>query len=263
MSYLNLLFPFFLEKYLDNKNATQSAMMPPKKKKTMPKKKAPPPEPDLEEAEEVDNVEDDDVEDEDDNDGVDEITHGVQDRLALNSWFNIDREQDFAILAYVWTAPLTMIWYILIRIKFTGSIVGSMVKADFAKQGHAVECKVKYLKGGERTNPDHLVPMYGPGVRQHPLYAQLQMINWMVNEARETVTWTLHIKLPFHCNPAKFFDPLCPDDTAYEFGTFPLDQPLEMQDPLPTTKFLHLSCIELYTPKFTQVVKTTNYASPA
>ena len=223
-------------------------------------KKAPPPAAVAEEAEEV--GEDDVEEEEDDVDAL--ANHMESTGIGLETWHSIDRTQEYSSFANVWTDPTTSIRYVFIRIEFVGSTTSQMVKASFIKKGNAVEVEVKIRRGGELTNPAHLIVMYDWMTVDHPLYMAHARIHRFTTDQQEERR-TIVINLPFPCSMTGFIDPLRGLDDevlrqTYDLGIFPLkDQVRARNAPAPSTKFLHLSCEEIHKPKIEQVARSRSF----
>ena len=231
--------------------------MPSSRKKN---KKAPPPAAVAEEAEEV--GEDDVEEEEDDVDAL--ANHMESTGIGLETWHSIDRTQEYSSFANVWTDPTTSIRYVFIRIEFVGSTTSQMVKASFIKKGNAVEVEVKIRRGGELTNPAHLIVMYDWMTIDHPLYMAHARIHRFTTDQQEERR-TIVINLPFPCSMTGFIDPLRGLDDevlrqTYDLGIFPLEDQVRARNaPAPSTKFLHLSCEEIHKPKIEQVARSQNF----
>ena len=215
-------------------------------------------------AEEAEEVEEGDVEEEDDD--VDALANHMESTgIGLETWHSIDRTQEYSSFANVWTDPTTSIRYVFIRIEFVGSTTSQMLKASFIKKGNAVEVEVKIRRGGELTNPDHLLVMYPWMANNHPLYMAHQRIHRFTTDQQEERR-TIVINLPFPCSMTGFIDPIragAGDDAArqtYDLGIFPLaNQVRAANAPAPSTKFLHLSCEEIHKPKIEQVARSRSY----
>ena len=230
--------------------------MPSSRKKN---KKAPPPAAVAEEAEEV--GEDDVEEEEDDVDAL--ANHMESTGIGLETWHSIDRTQEYSSFANVWTDPTTSIRYVFIRIEFVGSTTSQMVKASFIKKGNAVEVEVKIRRGGELTNPAHLIVMYDWMTVDHPLYMAHARIHRFTTDQQEERR-TIVINLPFPCCMTGFIDPLHGNNTelrqTYDLGVFPLPNQVRAKNaPAPSTKFLHLSCEEIHKPKIEQVATSRSF----
>ena len=195
---------------------------------------------------------------------IDELATAVQSTLNLNNWFKIDRSQHFAIFACVFVAPDAHTHYVYVRVELSGSIDESMVKCEFINGGDTALITIKFLKGGELTNPEHCLTQYQhtPNIKLHPLYLNMLQIHRYSTEAQEEEEVKLKIALPFQCDPQGFFDPIKDDEGFLDLGIFPLeitDVNFIPDAPAPSTKFLHLICEELSKSKLSQRTRTKNY----
>jgi hypothetical protein len=121
---------------------------------------------------------------------------------------------------------------------------------------------VKISRGGELTNPEHLLTMYGDQIdMDHPIYqAQMRIKRFTMdmNEERRVI----RINLPFTCSTAGFIDPLRDqsEHETYDLGIFPLYNQSSSEDaPDPSTKFLYLSCEEIHKPRVEQCARSFSF----
>lgn len=149
---------------------------------------------------------------------------------------------------WVFTDPDTNVRYAAICVELCGLIEGKMLKSKFDDDGTSITITCKYQRGGQLTNPDHLVSLYGEGIKTHPIYIHLKELNrFHLESVEEEEEKSLVIELPFPCNTAGFYDPIRDDDSQVSLGTFPLPHIRAMlaPAPAPSTKLLHLICEEL------------------
>jgi hypothetical protein len=205
-----------------------------------------------------------DVEDVDEPEDEVEIlaNHMKSTGIDLETWHSIDRTQEASSFAHVWTDPDSYVRYVFIRIEFVGSTTSGKVNAAIVDIGNAVEVEVKISRGGELTNPEHLLTMYGDQIdMDHPIYqAQMRIKRFTMdmNEERRVI----RINLPFTCSTAGFIDPLRDqsEHETYDLGIFPLYNQSSSEDaPDPSTKFLYLSCEEIHKPRVEQCARSFSF----
>jgi hypothetical protein len=172
--------------------------------------------------------------------------------IDLETWHSIDRTPD------------SYVRYVFIRIEFVGSTTSGKINAAIVDDGNAVEVEVKISRGGELTNPDHLLTMYGDQIHtDHPIYQAQMCIKRFTTDNIEEHRM-IRINLPFTCSTAGFIDPLHDetDQETYDLGIFPLYNQSSSEDaPDPSTKFLHLSCEEIHKPKIEQSAHNFSFFS--
>jgi hypothetical protein len=181
--------------------------------------------------------------------------------VNLGSWFVVDRNQHFGIVAVVFTNPANKTRYVHIRTEFVGSINSNHIEASMSEDGNYVKINVKFPRGGELTNPKHVLTRYeDSGVDEsHPLYLAMSNVHRFYGEANEKKEEELLIKLPFTCDPHGFYDPIEHNDVFLDLGVFPLDATATEGGPAPSTKFLHLFCEEQKKAKLQQKTQQRSY----
>jgi hypothetical protein len=180
-------------------------------------------------------------------DDIDDLADKVQSQVNLGSWFVVDRTQNFGDLAVVFTNPKNKIRYVHIRIEVVGSIDDSQVEASITEDGKYAQVQVKFPRGGELTNPAHLLVRYPYMDELHPLYQAMSTAHRFYGEANEMKVEGLRIELPFTCDSHGFYDPIDEDDEFLDLGVYPLDLKSSNSGgggPPPSTKLLSLFCEE-------------------
>jgi hypothetical protein len=202
-----------------------------------------------------------------DEDDVDGLADAVQASLNLNSWYKIDRSQEFPYFACVFPDPKTQTRYVYIRVELVGSIESSHVQAKIVEDGDAAEFTVKFQKGGELTNPEHCRVQFMDVLdfdETHPLYVSVKQIHRFHGESKEESVGVLIVPLPFRCDSQGFYDPINEEQNELDLGIFPLPRVKEhtRNAPPPSTRFLHVICEELAKAKVEQKTKTRSYFTP-
>lgn len=203
---------------------------------------------------------------------IDDIVDRVQSQLDLGSWYMVDRNQHFGIMALVFTNPSNQTRYVHIRVELIGSIKAEHIEASMTEDGASAKIKVKFPRGGELTNPMHLLCRYPNMTDDHPLYGKMRDVHRFYGEANEKKEEEVVIKLPFPCVPHGFYDPIEENDEFLDLGVFPLeDDPTEVSSPAsnssgagegppaPSTKFLFLYCEEQKKAKIEQKTQQRAY----
>jgi hypothetical protein len=202
-----------------------------------------------------------------DEDDVDGLADDVQANLNLNAWYKIDHSQEFAIVACIFPDPKMQTRYVYIRVKLTGSIESSQVKARLIKDGDATKSTVNFQKGGKLTNPKHCLVQFQDVLDfdvNHPLYLAMAQIHRFHGKSKEESETILIVNLPFRCDTQGFYDPINEEQNDLNLGIFPLPNAQERAHnaPPPSTRFLHVMCEELVKAKLKQKTKTRSYFTP-
>jgi hypothetical protein len=180
-------------------------------------------------------------------------------------WFHIEHKELAGVFAFVWTNPDTHIRFVNIRVEVPGSVrQEDFVRKDIINDGRAVAIDVKIKRGGELTNPIHLVPIYGAIIHEsHPLWMGNRKIHRVLDLQMKEKVFNFIVPLPFRVQTAGFIDPLRTNQGEIPFGPFPLpNHPRVAFGPEPSTKFMFLSCQESDMPKVEQFVREQSFFTP-
>jgi hypothetical protein len=177
---------------------------------------------------------------------VDDLADQVQSQVNLGSWFMVDCNQHFGVMAIAFTNPANKMCCIHICTEFVGGINSDHIEASMSEDGDCVKINVKFPHGGELTNPKHvLTHCEDSGMDElHLLCLAVSNVHHFCGEANEKKEEELLIKLPFTCDPHGFCDPVEHNDVFLDLGIFLLDATAAEGKPAPSTKFLHLFCEE-------------------
>jgi hypothetical protein len=158
-------------------------------------------------------------------DDVNRLADDVQASLNLNSWYKIDRSQEFSIFACVFPDLQSQMRYVYIQVELVGSIESSQVKARIVRYGDAAEVTIKFQKGGELTNPEHCLVQFVDKFDfdvGHPLFLAMNQIHCFHGKLNEESEIVLIVDLPFRYNTQGFNDLINEEQNEFNLGIFPL-----------------------------------------
>ena len=156
-----------------------------------------------------------------------------------------------------------------IRVELLGTIRARDLRASILKLGWLVKVEVNFPRGGELTNPDHLLLLnreFKDYSENHSQYSCLAMAHRFASDAiydgddENQDTFDLFIELPFECE-MDFIDPFSKNSDALDVGIFPLHHHRRAGEagPLPSVKLLHLTLEEKRKQRAVQHVVERSY----
>jgi hypothetical protein len=201
------------------------------------------------------------------------ISNEIERAMSVRTYFRRDRSQKLPIVVWAWNDGESTTTYITVRVELLGTMRAKDIKPEIVRNGRLVRVSISFPRGGELTNPEHLLLLnqdFDEFNENHSQYANLAMAHRHANDALldgeelHSDSFELLVDLPIECE-TEFINPFgADDDDGMLIGSFPLDKRHYKNDangPVPSVKLMHLSLEEKQKKRTVQKPKERSYFS--